>query len=81
LLFASNLSQVSGTFGELLLLVPLEDEVKGGEDVEEEDCELQFGPVVSAEVRHLEVLVVHFEGEPGPLHFSCFSLILVKIFK
>ena len=30
---------------------------------------------------HLEILIVHLGREPGPLHLSCFSLVLVEIFE
>lgn len=74
-----GLSGWMGTFDGLLLLVLLEGVVEGGEDVEEEDDELQARPVLLAEGAEGEVVVVHLEGEPGPFDLARLALVLVEV--
>lgn len=63
-----------------LLLLELENGVeKGRGDVEDEDEELDLGPVALAEGAEGEEVVVDLEGEPRPLHLAGLTFVLVEV--
>lgn len=54
-------------------------EVEGGEDVEKEQKELYFRPILCSEGFEGKVFIIDLKREPWPLHCSCIPLILVKV--
>lgn len=67
------------TLGGLLLLELGDCVVEGGNDVEDEDEELQLGPVFFAESAEGKEVVVNLEGEPRPFHLSRLTLVLMEV--